>query len=54
MIGLLATLAVGLQLWPVQAQFPPPLEGVKIVQSKFNENVTISYKQVSCMNQGWI
>lgn len=28
----------------VQAQFPPPREGVKYVQSKHHENITISYK----------
>lgn len=29
------------------AQFPPPLKGVKVLKSKFHENVTISYKEVS-------
>lgn len=28
------------------AQFPPKREGVKWLESKFHENVTISYKEV--------
>lgn len=30
------------------AQFPPTPEGVKVLKSKFHQNVTISYKEVSC------
>lgn len=30
----------------VAAQFPPKPEGVTVLKSKFNENVTISYKEV--------
>lgn len=29
------------------AQFPPTPEGVKVIKSKFHENVTISFKEVS-------
>lgn len=29
------------------AQFPPKPEGVKVIKSKFHENVTISFKEVS-------
>ena len=29
------------------AQFPPTIEGVTVLQSKFHEGVTISYKEVS-------
>ncbi|KAG9252725.1 Alpha/Beta hydrolase protein [Emericellopsis atlantica] len=29
----------------VAAQFPPPLKGLKTLQSKFHENVTITYKE---------
>ena len=28
-------------------QFPPTPEGIKVLKSKFHENVTISYKEVS-------
>lgn len=28
------------------AQFPPTPEGVKVLKSKFHENVTISFKEV--------
>jgi hypothetical protein len=28
------------------AQFPPKLEGVTVLKSRFHENVTISYKEV--------
>jgi hypothetical protein len=28
------------------AQFPPKPEGMKVLKSKFHENVTISYKEV--------
>lgn len=38
LIGLLAGLAV--------AQFPPKPEGLTLVQSKFHENVTLSFKKV--------
>jgi hypothetical protein len=47
MIGLVAYLALGFQFQPAQAQFPPSVEGVKTLKSKFNENVTISFKEVS-------
>lgn len=30
----------------VWAQFPPTPEGITILKSKFNENITISYKEV--------
>lgn len=30
---------------PVLGQFPPKSEGFKTLQSKFHENVTISYKE---------
>jgi len=30
----------------VIAQFPPPPEGVKVIESKFGNGVTISYKEV--------
>jgi hypothetical protein len=46
MIGLLGCFALGIQLLPAQAQFPPPLEGVKVLKSRFSDNVTISYKEV--------
>lgn len=29
------------------AQFPPEPEGITLLRSKFHENVTISYKEVS-------
>jgi len=29
------------------AQFPPPREGITLLRSKFHENVTISFKEVS-------
>lgn len=29
----------------VNAQFPPKPEGVTVLQSKFHENVTLSYKE---------
>jgi len=29
------------------AQFPPEREGVTVIESKFYENVTISFKEVS-------
>jgi hypothetical protein len=29
------------------AQFPPTPEGVRVIRSKFHENVTISFKEVS-------
>lgn len=29
------------------AQFPPKPEGITLLKSKFHENVTISYKEVS-------
>ena len=28
------------------AQFPPPLDGVTVLKSKFNQDITISYKEV--------
>lgn len=28
------------------AQFPPTPEGVTVIKSKYNENITISYKEV--------
>lgn len=28
------------------AQFPPPLEGVTVLKSKFDSDITISYKEV--------
>lgn len=28
------------------AQFPPEPEGLKVLKSKFHENVTITYKEV--------
>lgn len=28
------------------AQFPPPREGITVIQSKIHENVSISYKEV--------
>lgn len=31
----------------VNAQFPPDPEGITILKSRFNENITISYKEVS-------
>lgn len=31
----------------VRAQFPPPPEGITLLKSKINENITISYKEVS-------
>lgn len=31
------------------AQFPPTPEGIKVLKSKFHENVTISYKEVSAL-----
>lgn len=33
---------------PVVSQFPPTPEGVKVIESKFNERITISYKEVRC------
>lgn len=32
---------------PVSAQFPPQPQGITYLQSKFHENVTISFKEVS-------
>lgn len=31
----------------VVAQFPPQPEGITVLKSKFHENVTISFKEVS-------
>lgn len=31
----------------VRAQFPPTPEGITLLKSKFNENITISYKEAS-------
>jgi hypothetical protein len=31
---------------PVWAQFPPEPEGVTVLKSKFDERITISYKEV--------
>lgn len=29
------------------AQFPPPVEGVKVLESKLGDGIKISYKEVS-------
>lgn len=42
LVGGIACLLVG-----ARAQFPPPREGITVVQSKFHENVSISFKEVS-------
>lgn len=31
-----------------RAQFPPPREGITVVQSKFHENLSLSFKEVCC------
>lgn len=41
------SLALGALAGLVAAQFPPEPEGIKVLRSKFHENVTISYKEVS-------
>lgn len=38
---------------PAYAQysnFPPPPQGVTVLTSQFNENITISYKEVNCVS----
>lgn len=40
-------LAVGALAGLAAAQFPPKPEGLTTLRSKFHENVTISYKEVS-------
>jgi hypothetical protein len=42
-------LFAALYLWTSTsyAQFPPPRQGIQTINSKFNDGVTISYKQVS-------
>ena len=35
-----------------QAQFPPPVSGVTTIKSKFNNGITISYKEVSFWDDG--
>lgn len=49
MVKFVPFLVIGLawQIQHVAAQFPPPPEGVKVLKSKFHENVTISFKEVS-------
>lgn len=43
----LSVLAYGAALLPpTLAQFPPAPEGVKVIKSKFNKHITISYKEV--------
>ncbi|KAF4123077.1 Serine carboxypeptidase [Geosmithia morbida] len=42
---LLASLASLALITPAASQFPPKPSGVKVLRSKFHENVTISYKQ---------
>lgn len=34
------------------AQFPPEPEGLKVLKSKFHENVTITYKEASSVGAG--
>lgn len=51
--GLLLSGLLGLGL----AQFPPTPEGLKVLKSKFQENVTISYKEVqgyACLLLPWL
>lgn len=38
----------GALIAPVVGQFPPTPEGLIVLKSKFNENITISFKEVSC------
>lgn len=42
-----ATLLLGALAGLAAAQFPPAPEGVKVISSKFHENVTISFKEAS-------
>jgi len=44
-----ALIALGLSyhIQHVAAQFPPKPEGLTVIKSKFHENVTISFKEVS-------
>ena len=41
-----AAAAIGFSAFAV-AQFPPALEGVTVLESKFGDGVRISYKEVS-------
>lgn len=43
MISMLTTYSL---TGPVSAQFPPEPQGITYLQSKFHENVTISFKEV--------
>jgi len=49
-LSLLGT--VGLLSGVVNAQFPPTPEGVTILESKLEEGVTISYKEVRLLSGG--
>lgn len=44
MISMLTTYSLS---GPVSAQFPPEPQGITYLQSRFHENVTISFKEVS-------
>lgn len=44
MMPILATYSL---IGPVSAQFPPKPQGITHLHSKFHQNVTISYKEVS-------
>jgi hypothetical protein len=45
--SLSGSLVCSLLLVGAHAQFPPKREGITVVQSKFHENVSISFKEVS-------
>lgn len=40
----------GALVLPVVAQFPPTPQGVTVVKSKFNPEISISYKEVSALH----
>jgi hypothetical protein len=44
---LLAAWSIGQYVSLVAGQFPPKPEGMKVVKSKFQDGITISYKEVS-------
>lgn len=46
-----SSLVLGALAGLTAAQFPPKPEAVNVLKSKFHENVTISYKEVSFRHQ---
>ena len=55
MIYLLAAFLVASNLFNFSCAqyFPPTPEGITVLKSRFRENVTISYKEVSFVLQPW-